>query len=127
MNPAIPAPISSSASSTLTAAMMPSMTFVVPRLPSIRDSSLSSRLRGPATAGGAPRDVVQRPPALVGCRPGLFHRPAHPRDLADEVIQLRLDLVPDAAAVLGQIEPSPDTADDGAQEGRHEHSRSLVH
>ena len=38
-----------------------------------------------------------------------------------------LDLIPDAPAVLGHVEPAPDASDDGAHEGRHQYSRSLVH
>ena len=40
---------------------------------------------------------------------------ANARDLADEVIQLRLDLIANAASALRQVQPSPDSTGDGAE------------
>src|SRR6266545_7015735 len=119
MNPPTPMPMSSSASSTLTAAMIPSRTFVVSRFPIIL-------LRRPAALRAA-GDIVQRPPSLARDVPCLFDRAAHAMHLTQEVVELRLDLVADAAAVLCHVEPAPYTTGHGAEARRQEHSRSLVH
>src|SRR3954451_6887824 len=85
-------------------------------------------LGGPASAlCGAAGHIAQRPPALIRGRTGLFDRTADARDLADEVIQLRLDLITDAAALLGHIQPAPHPTGNGANDSRRQHTRSLVH
>src|SRR6188472_1291641 len=71
--------------------------------------------------------VAQRPPAFIRGRTGLFDRAADARNLADEVIQPRLDLITNAAALLGQVQPSPYATRNGAYHSRRQHTRSLVH
>jgi len=44
-----------------------------------------------------------------------------------KIIELRLDLVADASAVLRHVEPAPHTTGHSPQARCQEHSRSLVH
>src|SRR5687767_3120835 len=89
-------------------------------------------LRGPPAAArcaarGAAGDLSQRPPAFVRGTPGLLDRATHARDLLHEVVEPGLDLIADATAVLGQIQPTPDSTDDRTQTGGHQNPRAFVH
>src|SRR4051812_31231111 len=105
MKPATALPMTTNASRTLTAAMMPSSRFVVPSsLPMA--ASKRRRLMRPGvarrlTAALAER-LVQQLPSFVrdACR--LLHCRAEAHELTREVVERRLDLPPQAAAVIGE-------------------------
>src|SRR6478609_9382320 len=120
MKPPMPMPMSRSASSTLTPAMMPRKTFVVSRFIPI----LLSR---PASLGSAASHVAQRPPSFIRDIACLLDSATHSGQFAHHIVELRLDLVADAPAVFGQIQPAPHTAEHGPHAGRHQDSRSLIH
>src|SRR5688572_12153060 len=120
MKPPMPMPMSSSASSTLTTAITIKATFVVWRSPIVVPLCRPAAL-------GAPGDVVQRPPPLVGGGSGLLDRAADSHHLVHEVVELGLDLVTDTASVFRHVKPTPNASDDGAHTSRHQYSRSLVH
>src|SRR5687767_15871653 len=121
MNPPTPIPINSSASSTLTTAMIHSAMFVDCKSP------ISLPLRRPAALWRGAGHVAQRTPPFVRGGAGLLDGTAHPRQLAHEIVQSRLDLVTNAAAAFRHVQPAPHTSDDSADTGRHQYSRSLVH
>src|SRR6476659_9073331 len=87
--PATPMPISSSAWSTLTAAMIQRGT-----LKDCRSPGMTAPLRRPAPLRRAARDFVERPPSFIGGHLGLVDGAAHVSELADEIVELRLDLRP---------------------------------
>src|SRR6267378_5168377 len=125
----MPTPTSTSASSTLTAAMIPSNRLVVARLASMvfaseRRGLAGSRIRQRRTA--VAKRVVQQPPALA-CRSGRpVHRAAETVELARHVIERRLDLPPQRAAMVGEEQiPRDPTEDCTRHHCRHYHSRVL--
>src|SRR3954451_15578790 len=104
--------------------MMPSNRLVVLK----STAGILSLLSRPAAAAlGTGRHVAQRAPAFVGRGPGLLHRTAHAPDLTDEVVQLRFDLIANAAPLLRQVQPSPHSTRDGPKQGCRQHTRSFVH
>src|SRR5262245_5235620 len=127
MNPATPAPMITSASSTLTAAMMPSSRLVVPSSPAM-DTSEWRRL--PRTGVARRRDVaervVQELPALGGDAGCLLHGRTEAHELACEVVERRLDLPPHATAVLREEQISRD-ASNYRTDNRGRHCPRVVH
>src|SRR5262245_53313704 len=115
MKPAMPTPMSTSASRTLTAAMMPIKRFVVLR------SGAIGLLSPPAAALRTAGDVVQRSPPFVGRASRLFHRSANAGQLAEEVIELGFDLVADSSTLLRQVQPAPHATNDCPQTRCHQH------
>src|SRR5204863_148832 len=113
-------PMSRSAWSTLTTAMIQSGTLREFRSP------MSSPLRRPAPLGAA-GDVVQRAPAFVGRGPRLLDRAANVRQFTNEIVELRLDLGADAPAALRQIQPTPYPAGDCPQHRCQQYTRSFFH
>src|SRR5262245_14266969 len=84
-------------------------------------------LRRPAARDAGPRHLVDRPPAFIGCRPRLLDRPAHAAELAHEIVELGIDLAADAAALFGEVQPSPHTPGDRAEHGGCQYTGSIVH
>src|SRR5688500_13433225 len=124
MNPPIATPISTSASSTLTAAMIQSGVIA----PSICPPFLFWRSGRPAPSRrGAASQLAERTPSFVRRGTRLFDSPADAGDLAQKVIQLRLDLIANASAAFRQIQPAPYAPNYRACKGRCQHSRALVH
>src|SRR5450759_2846749 len=123
MKPATPMPMITSASSTLTAAMIPRSTLVVPNSPDIYVTSEWGRLaarrprrRLPALA----ERVVQQLPAFVGKSRRLLGRAPEAHELAREVFERRLDLSTHAPPTLREEQVPSDTTDDGAHDrGRY--------
>src|SRR5690242_20556040 len=119
MKPAMPAPMNTRASRTLTAAMIPSRRFVVPSSlpmsPSERRRLMRARVPRRLMAAFAER-IVQELPALVGHTGGFLHRRAEAHELAREVVERGLDLPPQAAAVLCEKQIPGDAADHGAHD-----------
>src|SRR3954454_5252508 len=96
-------PTTRSASSTLTAAMMPRITFVVPRLPSIRGPSERRGLVRARVAGRAAvlaQRLVQHLPPFVGNAHRAGQGAAELRELPRHVLDGRLELPPPAAPLL---------------------------
>src|SRR5260221_6283248 len=93
----------SSASSTLTAAMMPSSRFVVPSSPAMTPSEGRglARRRVARRRRGFAEGVVQQLPAFVGHAGGFLKGAPGSHELPREIIQRRLELAPHPAAVLG--------------------------
>src|ERR1700730_978037 len=110
MKPAMPTAARSRASRTLTAAMMASSRFVVPRLPSMCVPSerrclmgvLISRRLLPALA----QRVVQQFPAFAGDPRSFLHRGAKTDELTGEVFKGRFDLPSQRPAVIREKEIS---------------------
>src|SRR5579871_1711159 len=136
MNAATPTPITSSASRTLTAAMMPSRRFVVPRLPVIRGRSLEGRgLMARAVARRRLRHVGERvveqlPPFVRDARRAL-HGGAEAVQLAREVVERRLELAPKRTTLICEEQipgygTNHRTADRGKHYARFVHTRLPV-
>src|SRR4051812_41395422 len=118
MSPATPMPMTTSASRTLTAAMMPSNTFVVDRS-TVMQSPLERRgLMGARHAARRAADrsqrLVQHLPAFVGHAGQLLHRRAELDELAVEVVKRRFNRVADGAPAFGEEEVAGQSAKYGA-------------
>src|ERR1700730_10193950 len=129
MKPATPRPIITSASSTLTAARIPSSRLVVPSSPDICATSERGGLAARIPRGRIPafaQRVVQQLPAFVGdSRRGLDRVP-EADDLAREVFEGRLDLPPHTPPTLCEEQVTSDPTDDGAHDRGCQFPR-LVH
>src|SRR5262245_3642413 len=103
MKPAMPAPMSASASSTLTAAMIPSSRFVVPSSPAMGSSEWRRLARAsvPRRWRSLAEGVVEQLPALAGNAGCLLHGGSEADELAREVVQRRLELPTQRATVVG--------------------------
>src|SRR5690349_20540158 len=128
MKPPIPMPVMSSASSTLTAAMMPSSRFVVPSSPAMAPSERRqlARRRVARRLRRVAERVVQQLPAFVGHARGLLNGGPEAHELAREIIQRRLDLAPQGAAVLGEKQASGGAANDRSNQCGRQCAR-VVH
>src|SRR6185295_20367130 len=105
MNPATPMPMMTSASSTLTAAMMPSMRLVVPNSLPICTSERRALMRVAVARrllSAFAERVVQQLPPLVGDPRGFLDGRPEAHELAREIVESRLDLATNAAAVIGE-------------------------
>src|SRR5574338_1314939 len=126
MNAPMPIPMITSASRTLTTAMTINATFVV-----WRSFMMNSRLVGdplvPAPAATRPRDLVQRLPALVGGRAGFLDCAPHAPDLADEIVELRLELRPEPLSARRQVQEAPGGPRGRANQRCHKDFRLVVH
>ena len=100
MKPATPMPMTTSASSTLTAAMIPSSRFVVPSSPDMVCASERRRLVRCRIARVRPtrfaNRVVQQLPALVRDAGRFLNGGAEAHELPCEVFERRLELPPNA-------------------------------
>src|SRR5262249_56307423 len=65
---------------------------------------MARSLRRPAAGRAGARHLAERPPAFVGCRSRLLDRPAHGVELAQEIVELRLDLAAESPAGGRQIQ-----------------------
>src|SRR5579872_7333557 len=126
MNAATPTPITSSASRTLTAAMMPSKRFVVPRLPVIRDRSLEGRgLMARAVARRrrlrhVSERVVEEFPPFVRDAGRALHGRAEAVQLAREIVERRLELAPKRTTLICEEQiPGYGTNHRTADRGEH--------
>src|SRR5437667_2070742 len=121
MKPAMLMPIRSSASRTLTTAMIPSRRFVVPRFPSMIDTSerrrLMRRLISRRPLALAER-LVQEPPSFARHAGGLRHRAAQVAELPCEIFESGLELATHRAAALCEQQVAGKRADDPAHDGR---------
>src|SRR5580765_497404 len=112
MKAAMPAPMMTSASRTLTAAMIPSSRLVVPSSPvmcaSERRRLAARKLRGWTRFA---KRVVQQLPSLARDPGGLLDRRAEAHELTREVLQRRLDLSPDATPMVGEEQVAGDPPD----------------
>src|SRR5207237_1773003 len=120
-NPPTPMPITSSASSTLVAAMMPSRTLVVCR------SGIADLLCRPAALARVACELAQRAPSFIRRRSRLLNRSAHVGELAHEIVELRLDLTTHPPSAFRHVEPSPHAARHCSEQGGQQYTRSLVH
>src|SRR5579864_5471274 len=124
MTPARPAPMSSSTSSTPTAAIMPSSRFVVARSPDMAGSLERRRLMRARIPGGslrafANRIVEKAPPLVRDARRLLYGRP-EAVELARQVVERRLDLTAQRPAVFGEKQiPREATHDSSQNRGCH--------
>src|SRR5215470_4402207 len=120
--------MSTSASSTLTAAMMPSSRFVVPSSPAMS----SSEWRRLPRTGVAWRQrsfaegVVEQLPTLAGDTGGLLDGRSEAHELAREVIERRLELPTQGATVVGEEQVTGD-ASDHRTDDRGGHCPRVVH
>src|SRR5438128_658102 len=129
MTPATPTPTSSNASSTLTAAMMPSNRLVVPSSADITCSSEGRRLARPRIAwrlltSFAERFVQQLPP-FVGYACRLLDRRPEADQLARDVLECRLDLTPERSPAIGEEQITGRSSNHRACQGCRQ--RSVVH
>src|ERR1700687_2390441 len=129
MKDATHTPNITSASSTLTAARIPSSRLVVPSSPDMCVTSERGRLaariprrRIPAFA----QRVLQQLPAFVGGSCRLLDRVPEADELAREVFERRLDLPPHAPPTLCEEQVPSDPTDDGAHD-RGCHFPRVVH
>src|SRR5215471_17695093 len=117
----MPPPMMTSASRTLTAAMIPSSRFVVASSVPMATSE-RRRLMRPVVARHRRRAfaerIVQELPAFVGHAGRLLNGGAEAHELAREIIERRLDLPTYVSAVIGEEQIAGDAADHGTDNRR---------
>src|SRR5438874_5039232 len=102
-----PAPMSRSASRTLTAAMMPSSRFVVSRFPAVMSASSSVRRTRVAAEWGLRArgvELVHRADAVVGHFAELLDRRLETREFPAQVLDRRFQVVQHLFAAVGKEE-----------------------
>src|SRR4051812_25751181 len=122
-------PMMTSASSTLTAAMMPSNRLVVPSSLPMTPLERRRLMRSGETrrlmAAFADR-IVQQLPAFVGDAGRLLHGRSEAHELAREILERRLDLPAHPATLVGEEQIAGDAADHRADDCRCDSTR-VVH
>src|SRR6476620_8267684 len=73
------------------------------------------------------RDERDEPLAFDDRGPGVFACCLDAPEHVEEPIEPRLDLIANRTALSGQIQPSPNPADDSPHAGGRHHSRSVFH
>src|SRR5262245_19129393 len=116
MKPAMPAPIRTSACSTLTAAMTPRKRFVVPSCGSMGSSKRTGlmRVREALRRPGLADRFVQQLPAFARHPGGFRHRAAEMVELAGEVLECRLQAPAQFATPVGKEHVRDRCTDDRA-------------
>src|SRR5260221_2059444 len=71
--------------------------------------------------------VVEGPPAFVRSGPSFFHCVADVRQLADEIVELRLYLTSELHPAAGEVQPAPNPAGHRTQHRRQQYTRSFIH
>src|SRR5919198_6177025 len=129
MTPATPTPMSTNASNTLTAAMMPSNRLVVPSSADIRCSLEGRRLAWTRVAWRLltrfPERIVQQFPAFIGHAGRLLDRRPEADQLARDVLERRIDLTPKRSPAISEEQvPDPSSNHRACHDCRQ---RSVVH
>src|SRR5258708_27528612 len=127
----MPTPTATSASRTLTAAMMPSRRLVVPRSPVI-DASKRRRLMRRRIAAGRffanrAAHFIQQLPAFVRHAGRLVNGRSEALELAREVFDRRLELPPQRSSASGEEEVAHDSANPAAGTGPPHRPRVTLH
>src|SRR5581483_3661134 len=124
----MPTPMTSSASSTLTAAMMPRMRFVVPRLPVMAPSErrgLTDAVARRLLLRSVAERFVQELPPFVRNAGRALHRRAEAVQLAREVVERRLELTAKRSSMFCEEQIPGYGADDRAADRRKHYARVI--
>src|ERR1041384_2887273 len=122
--------MSTSASSTLTAAMMPSSRFVVSRFPAVISPPPSVRRRRSAERGGLRArgvEFIYGANAVVGHFPKPFNRLLKAREFGAQFLDCRLEAFAHALAAFGKEEVTRGRANCRADDCPQRNRTRLVH
>src|SRR6266567_2175112 len=128
----MPTPMTSSASRTLTAAMMPSRRLVVPRSPVIgyaskRRGLMRRRIAAWLFLANRTAHVIQQLPAFVRHAGRFVNGRSEALELAGEVFDRRLDLPSERSSAGGEEEVADGCANHRTRTRRRHRSRVIVH